>query len=306
MERKPAGPSASPRAAGSRGLKIFGLRRLDVRRARHLLSEVCGVDQFVELFDVADERLDHPRVESGARPSFEERERFVSRHACAEGAVAAGRVVEIDHGDDARDQRNLLALQPRGVAAAVPPLVVVEHDIFDRVREPHAVEQRGADRRVRLHPLELGGGQLVRLVQDVLGDGELAHVVQQRAVAERRKLTSAEAEESARLDGVDARAADVAARRLVFGVNRRGQRLDRPQTHTGGDFHFMKSAGRVGVVFFEAANVPARHRENRGRGPGRSGRRRPAAIYRARTRRRGRRERDRTRGERVSSKSLWA
>ena len=42
-------------------------------------------------------------------------------------------------------------------------------------------EDLGADRRVQLHLLELGRRQLARLVEDVLGHGDLAGVVQQRA-----------------------------------------------------------------------------------------------------------------------------
>ena len=54
------------------------------------------------------------------------------------------------------------------------------HDRHDRIRELDEREDVGADVDVQLHLLELGRRQLARLVEDVLGHGELAGVVQQR------------------------------------------------------------------------------------------------------------------------------
>ena len=65
---------------------------------------------------------------------------------------------------------------------------MVAHDWHDRIREADALQYLRAGNRVQLHLLELGGGQLAGLVEDVIGHGELADVVQQRAGLQRFDL----------------------------------------------------------------------------------------------------------------------
>jgi hypothetical protein len=88
--------------------------------------------------------------------------------------------------------------------------VVVSDDLLDRVREADAADDVAPDRRMNLHPLELGRGQSPRLVQQVLRDGQLADVVEQSPVAQSLQLGGADAQDLPQLHGEDARAVDVA------------------------------------------------------------------------------------------------
>ena len=57
------------------------------------------------------------------------------RKRAAVGAVAGHRVVGVGDGDDARDERDVVALQAERIAAAVPALVVQVHAGDERVQE---------------------------------------------------------------------------------------------------------------------------------------------------------------------------
>jgi hypothetical protein len=82
----------------------------------------------------------------------------------------------------------LLAFEPVGVASAIPPLVMMAHDRDHGVRKLDVLEYLGADHRVKLHLLELRGSELARLVKYVIGDGEFAYIMKQRARFERFDL----------------------------------------------------------------------------------------------------------------------
>ena len=138
-----------------------------------------------------EKQFDDFRVEVRARAAQQDRARLFARHAATIRAVFAHRVEAIDDGEDARRPRDRLAAQAVRVAEAVPALVMVADDGHDRVREIDAFEYLRADGRVNLHLVKLGGRQLPRLVQDVIGDGELADVVQQRAGLQRLDLVRA-------------------------------------------------------------------------------------------------------------------
>ena len=118
--------------------------------------------------------------------------------------------------------------------------------LLDRVREPDAADDTGAHSRVNLHLLELGGGQLAGLVEYVFGDGELAHVVQERARLQRFEFRVAHVQESSEFDGVDARTAYVPVRGLVFRVNGDCQRLDGAHVQ-------LRRLTRAPQLFFQSA-----------------------------------------------------
>ena len=72
----------------------------------------------------------------------------------------------------------------------------------------------------------------------MVGNGELADVVEQRAGVERLYFIRRQIERRADADGVNLRAANVSDADLVARVNRRCERLDRRQMHAArfGDF----------------------------------------------------------------------
>ena len=102
--------------------------------------------------------------------------------------IRCQRVVAVNHGENPRADRNVGTAQPVGVSAAVPALVMMSHDRNDGIRERHLREDLRADGGMGLHPFELGSRQPSRLVQDVLRNGELADVVEERRRLERLEL----------------------------------------------------------------------------------------------------------------------
>ena len=103
-----------------------------------------------------------------------------SRHPAAVRAIGGQRVEAVDDGEDARAQGNLFALEAVGIAGAVPVLVVMPDDRGDGIGKLDRRQDLRADGRVALHGLELAGGQPAGLVENVLRDGYLARVVQER------------------------------------------------------------------------------------------------------------------------------
>src|SRR5437867_1981572 len=88
----------------------------------------------------------------------------------------------------ASGDRYLVAAQAVRITAAIPALVVMSDDRHNRIRKSDPLENLGADDRVNFHLLELRGRESAWLVENVVGHGELADVVQQRARFERFDL----------------------------------------------------------------------------------------------------------------------
>ncbi len=105
-------------------------------------------------------------------------------------AVAGHRVVGVGHGDDARDDRDLVAPHPERVAAAVPALVVQVHAGDERVQELDRVEDVAPVAGVPLEHLVLVVRELARLVQ-VEHAADLADVVHERALPDDLDLVRA-------------------------------------------------------------------------------------------------------------------
>ena len=103
--------------------------------------------------------------------------------------------------------------------------MVVSHDLLDGEGEAYAADYVCPDRRMNLHFLELGRSELARLVQDELGHGELAYVVQQRARLKRRHLLARDVQKLPQLGRVQARASHVAVCRLILRVDGNRERL---------------------------------------------------------------------------------
>ena len=158
------------------------------------------------------------------------------------------RVEVVDDREDARAERDLLALQARRIALAVPALVVAQDQRRHRIRERHRAHDVGADLRMGADLLELFGRQRPRLREDVLGHGQLADVVQQRRRLHALDLVLAHPEAARQRGGVELHAPDVQLRGLILRVDRERQRFDRRQVQVR---HLL----RVAALVFDAPEI---------------------------------------------------
>ena len=120
-------------------------------------------------------------VERRARLLAQEGDRPLVRPGVAVDAGRDERVVDVADGEDPGVELELARVEPARVAAAGEPLVVVEHEPADRVGEAaELAQQLATPLRVALDDGELLVGQRAGLLQDRVGDVELADVVEQR------------------------------------------------------------------------------------------------------------------------------
>ncbi len=118
------------------------------------------------------------RVELGARVTAHLGDRDRARERVAVGAIRGHRVVRVAAEDDPRLDRDLVAGEPVGIATPVEALVRAADDLADVAHEPaDSREHPLALDRVRTNHLPLGLVERARLVDDLLGDRDLADVV---------------------------------------------------------------------------------------------------------------------------------
>ncbi|HEX3434660.1 MAG TPA: hypothetical protein VHT25_11435 [Solirubrobacteraceae bacterium] len=96
------------------------------------------------------------------------------------------RVEHVGDGDDASGKWDGLAAETSGISHSVPALVVAARDHRGQLQywRAAALEQPCAEVRVRLHRLELLGGEPAGLAQDAVVDADLADVVQRSGKAQ--------------------------------------------------------------------------------------------------------------------------
>ena len=117
-------------------------------------------------------------------------QRLHPRERATVGPVARHRVEGVGDGEHACLERDLLAGLARGVAVPVPALVVVEH-VRDRLAQSgHPQQDPRADLRVLADLGELALVEPALLAEHLVGDGELADVVQRAADAQRWSRSS--------------------------------------------------------------------------------------------------------------------
>ena len=141
------------------------------------------------------------------------------------------RIVEIGDAQYPPEERDRVALETVRIAAAVPFLVMVLNAGKHR-RDRRALdvaENLGAVSRVLAHLRELFWCQFSGLVENGIGHGDLADVVQQRRQLRGLALGLGEPEFDGELRGEGGNPFGVAVRIPVARVNRRGDRLDRVQ-----------------------------------------------------------------------------
>ena len=140
-------------------------------------------------------------------------DRDLGAHRLAVAAVGGHRLVGVADEHDPRGERDRLAGQLVGVALAVHALVGRAHDRGDALERRRGLQDALADDRVAAHELPLGVVERAGLVEDRVGDGDLAHVVQLRRLAQVLELLGQQAEPLADRDGELRHAVDVGPER---------------------------------------------------------------------------------------------
>ena len=138
------------------------------------------------------------------------------------------RAIGVADRDDAGADRDRVPPQAVRIAAAVPALVARADDRHDPGESLDRGEDPLADDRVSPHQLPLLVVERRGLVEDRLGDPDLADVVEQRSELDRLEEVVAEAEPARHLDGEVRDLLRVHARVAVLRLERareRGQRL---------------------------------------------------------------------------------
>src|SRR5262249_43326090 len=153
-----------------------------------LLRCFVRTDLFLVQRQVSQESFDDVRVELLACVVVQELAGLIATHRLAVLAVFANRIKAINNGEYASRHPNLFAFERIRITATVPSLVMVSDDGNDRIGEVHSLQNLRTYDRVDFHLLELGGGELARLIQDVVWNRDLAHIMEQRAGFERFNL----------------------------------------------------------------------------------------------------------------------
>src|SRR6266516_3598984 len=167
----------------------------------------AGVQRGMQRLQVGDgdEGVGHGGVELGAGARHDLLDRALERQRSPVGAVGGHGVERVAHREDPRAEGDLLAHQPRRVAAAVPALGVRADD------QPFVLVE--------------GPG----LVQDRLRHADLADVVQQEPVAQAGVGGQLRVDDLGERGGVVVCAVQVRPRGGVLGLDHEGQRLHHVQ-----------------------------------------------------------------------------
>ena len=218
--RRPGRRRLDQADGGARGRRVRGDARQLARRLPGSLRPRRRVRVRV------DEGLHDARVERLVRFLPQQAHRRLEAHRLVVRPLRHQRVEVVHDGEDARAERNLVGLEAGRVALAVEALVVAEDERRHRIGERHAADDLGADLRVDADLLELLLRERSRLGEDVLGDRELADVVQERRRLHALDLGVRHAERPRQARRVDLDAPDVALRRLVLRVDGERERFD--------------------------------------------------------------------------------
>ena len=227
LTKASSSPVAAGGAAGAAGGGVAAAPRMRRQQRVELrLRQRRRGDVAVDLR----EHVDDHRVVHHAAALLDDLERGGVAEGRPVRPVGGQRVEAVDHRQDAGADRDLVAAQAARIADAVPVLVMGADDRHDRIRKLDRRQDVGADVDVRLHRLELVRCQLAGLVEDVLGNRQLAGVVEQRRRLDRlQRRRVGDAERPRQPHGVGLDAVDVVAGHVVLGFD--GGREGRDRRH---------------------------------------------------------------------------
>jgi hypothetical protein len=176
--------------------------------------------------DEVDEGLDARGVEEVAAPGDEVGQGLVGRPRRPVGTVRGQGVPDVGHRGDPGHQWGFLAGPVIGIAAPVPPLVVVADHVERGAQRRRATGDLPPHHGMGADPVPLLGRQALRLVQHSVGDADLADVVQPGALSEPTKRVGVQAESLPDAHGHSGHPTGVPVRVGVLGLDGGGERVE--------------------------------------------------------------------------------
>src|SRR2546428_3364213 len=121
------------------------------------LNVVCA-DELIKLFYMFDEDLNDARIKSSAGHIPQQSDGVFASHTLAVGPVATRGIIEVDHGNDTRYKRNVLALESFGIAGSIPLFVVIANDVFYGIGKVNSFQNVATDGGMDFHLCKFGFG----------------------------------------------------------------------------------------------------------------------------------------------------
>ena len=214
-----------------------------------------------EFIEVGQHQLHQLGVEVLAFLLLDQRQYLVQRPGLLVAAIRAECIEHVGQRHHPPFQRNGIALEATGIAAAVPLFVVVAGDGGTNLEQrqiaagEHVLPQLG----VGLHDLPLLRGQLARFVQDGIRNAHLADVVQRRGALDELALLLAHAQQLAEQLGIEGDPLDVQAGLLGAGLHQFANAVDDLALVVGDDLVEPDVLQRHYDVFGEQAEQASIH-----------------------------------------------
>ncbi len=138
----------------------------------------------VELVDVVQHDVGDTAVEFPSRFFANGLDDLVVEKGIFVHAHGQESIIEIDDGQDARSQGNVVAFESRGITCPVVSLVMAHGDVTGHAKHLQVaitedrIDGLGTDGRMTLYDLEIVVGEFAFLLEHPVGDTDLANVVE--------------------------------------------------------------------------------------------------------------------------------
>ena len=161
--------------------KLLGPRlRIDRGLTCRLFDQVCAAD------------IDAPHVEVRAGFTAQDFANAIGRHAPPIRAIGRERVDDVGNGKDAGGRRKIRSGEAEAIALPVDPLVVVRGIHGEVLEAGDSLEHAQRVSRVSPDDRPLVRIERAGLIEDAVGDRQLAQVVQQRCPAQPDRIDRAD------------------------------------------------------------------------------------------------------------------